>query len=242
VEAVLKINIPKAPHGPIDAVLSKLLDGIARLGNEGAAEAVSDRLTAASDSLEADLFIASLEIYLEHELDKLLTKEMHPVWPRVFADGQTAIDSEISRYLKANIEGSDRYTQSLPSSIACRVSPLNRSVENMTIAGDWTACGLDVGCVEAAVMSGMLAAYAISGNLIPDRSSDTITMTIDVSPQDRTQWARPHLEETGPVRTAGGLVGDAGCGLNSPGKAPPAAAEDAVVAWCAWRTEWLTTS
>ena len=166
-EAVLKIHIPRVLHGPIDAVLSKLLDGIARLGDEGTAEAISDRLTAASDSFEADLFIASLEIYLEHELDKLLAKEMHPVWPRVFAHGQTAIDSEISRHLKANIEGSDRYTQSLPSSIACRVSPLNRSVENMTIAGDWTACGLDVGCVEAAVMSGMLAAYAISGKPDP---------------------------------------------------------------------------
>jgi predicted NAD/FAD-dependent oxidoreductase len=34
----------------------------------------------------------------------------------------------------------------------------------MTVAGDWTACGLDVGCVEAAVMSGMLAAHAITGD------------------------------------------------------------------------------
>jgi len=34
----------------------------------------------------------------------------------------------------------------------------------MTIAGDWTACGLDAGCVEAAVMSGMLAAYAITND------------------------------------------------------------------------------
>jgi uncharacterized protein with NAD-binding domain and iron-sulfur cluster len=33
----------------------------------------------------------------------------------------------------------------------------------MTIAGDWTACGLDAGCVETAVMSGLLAAYATSG-------------------------------------------------------------------------------
>ena len=33
----------------------------------------------------------------------------------------------------------------------------------MTVAGDWTACGLDAGCVEAAVMSGMLAAHAITG-------------------------------------------------------------------------------
>jgi hypothetical protein len=55
-------------------------------------------------------------------------------------------------------------------------------------------------------------------------------MTIDVRPEQRTQWARPHLEETGPIRTAGGLFSDAGCGSSSPGKAPPAAAEDAVVA------------
>ena len=33
----------------------------------------------------------------------------------------------------------------------------------MTVAGDWTACGLDAGCIEAAVMSGMLAAFAITG-------------------------------------------------------------------------------
>jgi hypothetical protein len=33
----------------------------------------------------------------------------------------------------------------------------------MTIAGDWTECGFNEGCIEAAVMSGMLAAHAISG-------------------------------------------------------------------------------
>ena len=80
------------------------------------------RLTAASDSFEADLFIASLEIYLEHGLDKLLAKEI--IQSGLSSrHGQTAMNSEISRYLKANIQGSDRYTQSLPSSIACRVSP-----------------------------------------------------------------------------------------------------------------------
>jgi hypothetical protein len=33
----------------------------------------------------------------------------------------------------------------------------------MTVAGDWTACSLDAGCVEAAVMSGKLAALALTG-------------------------------------------------------------------------------
>ena len=63
---------------------------------------------------------------------------------------------------QANVTGSDRYSLSLPGTISERLSPFDRSVLNMTVAGDWTACGLDAGCVEAAVMSGMLAAHAIS--------------------------------------------------------------------------------
>jgi hypothetical protein len=55
-------------------------------------------------------------------------------------------------------------------------------------------------------------------------------MTIDVKPAEKRRWARPPLEETGPVRTAGGLLGGAERGSNGPGKAPPAAGEDAVVA------------
>ena len=77
---------------------------------------------------------------------------------------------------QANTEGSDRYVLSLPGSIGSRISPLECPVLNMTIAGDWTACGLDVGCVEAAVISGMLAAHAITGVSPPsNRSSATIT-------------------------------------------------------------------
>jgi len=74
-----------------------------------------------------------------------------------------AMPSERDVFIQANFAGSERYTLSLPGSIQCRISPLDRSVVNMTIAGDWTACGLDAGCVESAVMSGMLAAYAITG-------------------------------------------------------------------------------
>jgi uncharacterized protein with NAD-binding domain and iron-sulfur cluster len=69
---------------------------------------------------------------------------------------------ETEKHVQANFEGSERYTLALPGSIRFRISPLERSVLNMTIAGDWTACGLDAGCVEAAVMSGMLAAHAIT--------------------------------------------------------------------------------
>ena len=57
---------------------------------------------------------------------------------------------------------SDRYVLALPGSLKHRISPLDNSYDNLTIAGDWTDCGFNEGCVEAAVMSGRLAAHAIS--------------------------------------------------------------------------------
>ena len=58
----------------------------------------------------------------------------------------------------------DRYTLSLPGSSEHRISPLDNTYDNLTMAGDWTDCGLNLGCVEAAVMSGRLAAHALSGS------------------------------------------------------------------------------
>ena len=57
---------------------------------------------------------------------------------------------------------SDRYALSLPGSAAYRISPLDDTYDNLTVAGDWTDCGFNAGCVEAAVMSGRLAAHALS--------------------------------------------------------------------------------
>jgi hypothetical protein len=67
-----------------------------------------------------------------------------------------------SQFWRANVSPTDRYTLSLPGSIEHRISPLDVPVENLTVAGDWTECGLNLGCVEAAVMSGLLASHAIS--------------------------------------------------------------------------------
>jgi uncharacterized protein with NAD-binding domain and iron-sulfur cluster len=67
-----------------------------------------------------------------------------------------------SQFWKANVNPSDRYTLSLPGSARYRISPLDNTYDNLTIAGDWTSCGHNTGCVEAAVMSGRLAAHAIS--------------------------------------------------------------------------------
>jgi uncharacterized protein with NAD-binding domain and iron-sulfur cluster len=66
-------------------------------------------------------------------------------------------------YASANINPSDQYVLATPGSIEYRISPLDTGIANLTVAGDWTACGFTEGCVEAAVMSGKLASHAISG-------------------------------------------------------------------------------
>ncbi|MDB5947273.1 MAG: hypothetical protein JWQ33_2299, partial [Ramlibacter sp.] len=101
---------------------------------------------------------------VEANLEQMLARGMKPFWPGAFDGKQTAWDLQVGApHVQANVEGSDRYTLAAPGTIKYRISPLDRPVMNMTVAGDWTASGLDAGCVEAAVMSGMLAAFAISG-------------------------------------------------------------------------------
>lgn len=77
----------------------------------------------------------------------------------VVAGGSEAVGA----YFRANINATDRYTLSVPGSTRWRISPLDLDYDNLTVAGDWTACGLNTGCTESAVMSGMLAAHALSG-------------------------------------------------------------------------------
>lgn len=69
-----------------------------------------------------------------------------------------------TQFWTANVNPSDRYTQSVPGSVEHRISPLDNTYDNLTIAGDWTDCSYNLGCVEAAVMSGRLAAHALCGS------------------------------------------------------------------------------
>jgi uncharacterized protein with NAD-binding domain and iron-sulfur cluster len=87
-------------------------------------------------------------------------------WEKLAAEGRGKAASGEKRFdtqfWTANINPTDRYVQSLPGSMIYRISPLEMLFDNLTIAGDWTATGLDTGCIESAVISGRLAAHAIS--------------------------------------------------------------------------------
>ena len=71
------------------------------------------------------------------------------------------------QYWRANVDPSERYVISAAGSIAYRMKPDDTGYENLTIAGDWTYNGMNVGCVEGAVMSGMAACRTITGQPLP---------------------------------------------------------------------------
>ncbi len=52
---------------------------------------------------------------------------------------------------------------SLPGTLRYRLPPGDSGFSNLVLAGDWTDCDINAGCVEAAVISGRLAACKITG-------------------------------------------------------------------------------
>ncbi|HUE58131.1 MAG TPA: FAD-dependent oxidoreductase, partial [Acidimicrobiales bacterium] len=66
-----------------------------------------------------------------------------------------------SQYWRANVDPSDLYVQSLPGTDRYRLAPGETGFDNLAVAGDWTDCGLNAGCIEAATISGQLAAKAV---------------------------------------------------------------------------------
>jgi len=66
-------------------------------------------------------------------------------------------------YVSVNIDPSDRYVQSVPGSDKYRLRVDESGYDNLVLAGDWTDCGMNAGCIEAAVMSGLEAANVVLG-------------------------------------------------------------------------------
>jgi uncharacterized protein with NAD-binding domain and iron-sulfur cluster len=65
--------------------------------------------------------------------------------------------------VRANYGPIQRYTLALPGTLRHRLRPDESSYANLFLAGDWTRNTGDVGCVEAAIASGLYAAIAICG-------------------------------------------------------------------------------
>jgi uncharacterized protein with NAD-binding domain and iron-sulfur cluster len=121
----------------------------------------------ASRSAEVhDSAVAFLSSSIVHLWPRAHSAPGHFRWEVLAEPGPSTAASGAARFATqfwtANVNPSDRYSLSLPGTLKYRISPLDATIDNLTVAGDWTDCGFNEGCVEAAVMSGRLAAHALS--------------------------------------------------------------------------------
>ena len=78
-------------------------------------------------------------------------------------NGERGVSALATQHVSVNIDPSDRYVQSVPGSDRYRLRCDESGYDNLVLAGDWTDCGMNAGCIEAAVMSGLEAANALLG-------------------------------------------------------------------------------
>ena len=78
-------------------------------------------------------------------------------------ENRSRADRLKGQHVVANVDPSERYTLSLPGTTRYRLPADEEVVPGLYVAGDWTDSGLNIGCVEAAVMSGRLASAGITG-------------------------------------------------------------------------------
>ena len=86
-----------------------------------------------------------------------MSEHLRDLWPS-FRD-----EHELSRYLRVNIDPTERYVLSAPGTTQLRLGAAESGFRNVVLCGDWTRNGLNAGCVEAAMTSGLLASNALCG-------------------------------------------------------------------------------
>jgi uncharacterized protein with NAD-binding domain and iron-sulfur cluster len=83
-------------------------------------------------------------------------------WDLLCADSTASASERFgTQYWTANTDPSDLYVQSLPGTDSYRLRTDRSGFANLFLAGDWTDCGINAGCIEAAVVSGLQAANGL---------------------------------------------------------------------------------
>lgn len=101
-------------------------------------------------------------------------------WKRFFdPENREGAARFLAQYVRANYTPTERYVLDLPGTNRFRLEADTSGYSNLALAGDWIFTGLG-GAVESAVMSGMLAARALTG-----------TITDSIVDETKTPWRRP---------------------------------------------------
>ncbi|MEZ4321662.1 MAG: acetoacetate decarboxylase family protein [Myxococcota bacterium] len=98
------------------------------------------------------------------QVDQVLSRHLADLAPR--SPGPDTIhgaDDPEGRYVRANVHGSELYERAGSGTAHLRLPADGSGFENLVLTGTWTRTGFHIGSVEAAVMSGRLAATALDG-------------------------------------------------------------------------------
>ncbi len=106
---------------------------------------------------------------------EFIDRNLRPFFPNAITDdgfdwhllsgvnGERGREALRTQHLSVNVDPSDRYVQSVPGTERYRLRPDESGYDNLVLAGDWTDSGINAGCIEAAVLSGLQAANALLG-------------------------------------------------------------------------------
>src|SRR5439155_17607110 len=106
----------------------------------------------------------------EVSIEYILKKYIYSIFPASEANGSFQWDDLYdpkgrkgedrfdAQYWHVNVDPWERYTLSLIGSSAYRLGADESGYRNLFFTGDWTNNGLNVGCIEACVISGMRCA------------------------------------------------------------------------------------
>jgi len=112
--------------------------------------------------------------FVEAEGKKWMNDASKNLWPLAFNEaGEFDLSIVKGHFARANIDPTERYVLSVKGSAVFRIRTDKTGFSNLLIAGDWTENPINAGCVEAAVMSGMMAANVLSGKDIYDGIQET---------------------------------------------------------------------
>jgi uncharacterized protein with NAD-binding domain and iron-sulfur cluster len=112
---------------------------------------------------------------------EFLRREVGHLWPNAVVGGDfrwdllCGDDAAVgaarldAQYVRANVDPSERYVLSVPGSGRYRLRADESGYDNLVLAGDWTDSGLNAGCIEGAVVSGIQAANAALGRPLLER-------------------------------------------------------------------------
>jgi flavin-dependent amine oxidoreductase len=150
---------------------------------------------------------------------EFLERDLHALWPAAGGasasasfdwsllaapEGHSGRDRFDFQYWRANATASERYVLTTAGSVQHRLPSDRSGFENLVLAGDWTKNGIDGGCVEAAVVSGMQAARGLI---------DVDRPILGESPgwiQPQAQALPPYVEYGGRATSPGPFLSEGG--------------------------------